>query len=229
MPTRPPQVAICGIFFIMQRVSFIIDGFNLYHSLIQAESELRKSVKWLNINALCSSYLSTIGTVINNKTSLEKIYYFSALATHLNNPQKITRHKNLIRCMEDTGVIVQLGSFKRRDITCRNCNNTFAKHEEKETDVAIAVKILEVCLRDECDVVVIISGDTDIIPAVRTANQITSDKEIMFAFPFRRHNHALKTLCPNSFIISKNQYAKHQFTNPYILNDGTSISKPQSW
>ncbi len=31
------------------RVSFLVDGFNLYHSLVQAESELRASTKWLDL------------------------------------------------------------------------------------------------------------------------------------------------------------------------------------
>jgi hypothetical protein len=54
---------------------------NLYHSTKQAMRDLGESqgAKWLNISAICRSFRSAIG----HGASLEKIYYFSALAKHL--------------------------------------------------------------------------------------------------------------------------------------------------
>jgi hypothetical protein len=45
----------------MNRTVFIIDGFNLYHSTRDASNDLGgQSTKWLDVRALCESYLYTI-------------------------------------------------------------------------------------------------------------------------------------------------------------------------
>ena len=56
----PVGLRSSGFFFdkTMDRVTFIIDGFNLYHSVCDAERDLKgASTKWLDIKSLCSSYL----------------------------------------------------------------------------------------------------------------------------------------------------------------------------
>lgn len=102
-------------------------------------------------------------------------------------------------------------------------------YEEKETDVAIAVKLLEIFVKDVCDTAVLVTGDTDLAPAVRTANQLFSGKKIIFAFPYKRKNQELAKLAPDSFEIKKKQYVKHQFDDPFVLSDGTAIHKPAKW
>ena len=72
---------------------------------------------------------------------------------------------------------VHLGVFKR----------TKKGFEEKETDVAIGVALLEVFHNKSADCVFIISGDTDIMPALRAARRMYSGCRIGFAFPYRRH------------------------------------------
>lgn len=102
-------------------------------------------------------------------------------------------------------------------------------HEEKETDVSIGIKLLEVGFRDLCDIVVVVSGDTDLAPAAKRFESLFPEKQIVFAFPFDRKNKELLKLAPQSFSISKKQYFRHSFPDPYILSDGTKISKPSSW
>ena len=103
------------------------------------------------------------------------------------------------------------------------------KHEEKETDVAMGVKLIEICYQNLCEVVIIVSGDTDLSPAATRCKSLFPEKEICFAFPFDRKNKELLTLSPNSFSISKKQYLRHRFPDPYTLSDGTQINKPASW
>ena len=215
----------------MKRTSFLIDGFNLYHSARAVEKVLRTSTKWLNINSLCSSYLHLISGFIGKKVKLQSIYYFSALASHLeaSHPDVTERHKKFIRCLKDTGIKVKLSQFKAKEIKCPKCGTEFTKHEEKETDVSIAIKLLEIFFKDECDIAVIVSGDTDLAPALKTAISLCNDKIVICAFPYGRKNNELANLAHNSFKINKNQYAAHQFCNPYILADGIKIHKPHSW
>lgn len=46
----------------MNRVTFLVDGFNLYHSVKEAQRDMNGvSTKWLNIRALCQSYIHHFG------------------------------------------------------------------------------------------------------------------------------------------------------------------------
>lgn len=213
----------------MNRIVFLIDGFNVYHSLENASKDLGgKSTKWLDIKSLCSSYLGNIGS----NAILKDIYYFSAYATHLspNNPGVVQRHRNYIKCLEDSGIHCEMNRFKEKIIKCPNCKQPFSRHEEKETDVSISVKIIELFHNDECDTVVIVSGDTDISPAARTAKLLFPAKHVWFLFPYKRSNEDLRKLNPGQNIkIRKESYTKHQFPNPHKLSDGTTISKPATW
>ena len=217
----------------MKTVSFIVDGFNLYHSAKKAAWVLRIPTKWLDIKALCSSFIQIISEVVDEKAALKNIYYFSALANHLedSHPGITNRHKAFLRCLADTGVIVELSRFKKKTIKCPHpqCGRTFVKHEEKETDVSIALKLIEIFLANKCDVAVLVTGDTDLAPAVRTAHRLFPSKTILFAFPPYRKNSELAQLAPGSFGFKTKQYVKHQFPDPYTTKDGRTINKPSAW
>jgi uncharacterized LabA/DUF88 family protein len=209
----------------MNKTAFIIDGFNLYHSVSEASEDIGVTTKWLNIHSLCTSYLS----LISKDARLEKIYYFSAFAEHLAYTGAVERHRTYIKCLEATGINVELSRFKEKTIHCPLCSGIFVRHEEKETDVAIASKMLELLFTDCCDSVILVTGDTDLAPAVKMAKQRFPNKIIRFAFPYGRKNSLLKTLAPESFKINGKNYIKHQFPDPFVLPDGTLINKPSTW
>lgn len=211
----------------MNRTAFLIDGFNLYHSAIEAARPTGgHGTKWLNVRALCESYLHLAG----GQAVLAAIYYFSALATHLeaSDPGVTRRHRAFLDCLRSTGVTIELSRFKQKTVRCSRCGNTILRHEEKETDVAIAARLLETYQSDECDTAIILSGDTDLAPAVRTVQRLFPDKTTGFAFPFGRKNKELAQLVPLSFQISRKQYLNHQFP-PAVTIAGRTIKKPQAW
>jgi uncharacterized LabA/DUF88 family protein len=214
----------------MNRTTFLIDGFNLYHSVKTASHDLGlngSGTRWLDIHSMCESFLHLIG----NNAQTSEIYYFSALAKHLENrkPDVTARHKTYIRCLEHTGVIVELHRFKKSLTFCQKCNQTFNRREEKETDVAIAARLFEIFCLDKCDTAVLITGDTDIVPAVKTAQSIFPNKEIVFLMPYKRHNKELANLVSKHFDISSRNYTKHQFADPFITKKKKLIHKPSAW
>ena len=120
----------------MKTINFIVDGFNLYHSAKRAAWELKITTKWLNIHELCSSLIHVVSQVLGERTALKNIYYFSALADHLegSHPGITGRHKAFIRCVKDTGIVVELSRFKPKEIKCpyRRCGSAFVKYQEEE-------------------------------------------------------------------------------------------------
>ena len=191
----------------MKKAIYFIDGFNLYHSIISIQNNTGEYLKWLDIKSLCKSYTPTLGKDVE----VVGINYFSALQDYLSvtAPDKIKRHKLYIRCLKSTGVNVILGRFKEKDVYCNSCKKHFKKHEEKETDVSIAVKIIESFCLNECDLAVIVTGDTDLTPVVHVAKKIFPKKEIIFIFPYDRENREIAKLVPNSFSIKRKSYFKH--------------------
>lgn len=212
------------------RTVFVIDGFNLYHSVKEAAKDLGlgdKGTKWLDIRSLCASYLHIVGS----NAQLQNVYYFSALATHLeaSKPDVTARHRTYIEALRSTGVMVELSRFKNKEVRCPHCGKVNTRHEEKETDVAVAAKVLELFVTNECDTVVLVTGDTDVAPAVRSAARLFPAKRVCFAFPYRRKNKELAQLVKTCFHITKEAYARFQFPDPLFLSDGRSIAKPTSW
>ena len=204
----------------------MIDGFNLYHSIIDIH-KLHHGllVKWLNIHSLCCSYLPNI----DKHAYVQKIYYFSAYATHLNDPEVIKRHEDYIECLKSTGIETIMGRFKPKDVTCPLCKRDFVKHEEKETDVAIASKLIEVVANKDCETVILMTGDTDIIPAIKTAKSLNTQVGIISAFPFARKNKEIAQVVHRSFRMSVESYKNHQFDRAVTLSDGTIVNKPPAW
>ena len=210
------------------RVGFLIDGFNLYHSLDEASAVLApRGAKWLDLRAFCTSFLPLLGA----RATLGPIHYFSALAKHIEawKPDVTLRHAAYIRCLEESGVVVELGQFKEKWITCPHCSREITRHEEKETDVAIGVRLVELFCKDRCNAAVLVTADSDLSPAIRTANVMFPKNPIYAVIPYGRGSFDLEALATGHFKAKKERYAKHQFPDPFDCADGTKIAKPPSW
>lgn len=212
----------------MSRVSFLVDGFNLYHSLVQASEDMGGvPVRWLDLRSLFGSCMYLFG----RDALLRDIHYFSALATHRESikPGTSERHGRYIQALAGAGVTVHLGHFKCKTMRCRRCNDRFTRYEEKETDVAISVMLLELLQANACDIAVLVTGDTDIAPAVRAARRLFPGRAVWCAFPYRRKNKELAQLVSGSFLLRKDHYAAHQLPDSVALPHGRMIKKPEAW
>jgi len=232
------------------RVCFLVDGFNLYHSLCDLERDIGNgqiqapegSLKWLNIDSLCASYMGAIDPAVRGRT----VFYFSALAHHCEkrSPGVVARHERFITALQTTGVVPILGSFKEKDIHCsrfahgiahcafsdEDCDGTFKRHEEKQTDVALACKLVELATTEsECSTAVIVGGDTDLVPAIETARRLRPGMQVVVAFPYKRHSNQLRKAADRVITVRPDQYAKHQFPRVVETARGTQIEKPEAW
>ncbi len=223
--------AIKRFFYITKKGIVLVDGFNLYHSITDLEHKEEIKAKWLDINSLCNSYLYILAELLGNKTEIKEIYFFTAFPYHrlLKDPDIIKRQKKYLRCLEDTGIQIIYGRFKSKRSFCPKCKKGTKKPEEKETDVAISIKLFELLHNNKGDIFLIITGDTDISPAIKTCQSLFPLKTIIFAFPYNRKNNELAKLAPGSFTIGSKQYSSHLFNDPNTLSNGIEISKPDTW
>ncbi len=155
----------------MRKVACYVDGFNLYHAIHDLG---RPHLKWLNLRSLAESLLYP-------NERLVAVKYFSAYATW--RPDAYRRHRAYIRALRHAGVEINLAHFKHKDRKCYRCNHQWTDHEEKETDVRIALRMMEDAMDGLFDRAILISGDSDLVPVVETVLRRWPDKRILVAVP----------------------------------------------
>ena len=113
--------------------------------------------------------------------SVLAVNYFSAYADWM--PVQKRRHEAYVMALEAVGVTAVMGQFKRKDRGCRACGTRWVGHEEKETDVNIAIWLLNEAYRNTYDTAYIVSRDSDMVPAIRMVRSIFPEKRIIAVAP----------------------------------------------
>jgi uncharacterized LabA/DUF88 family protein len=151
----------------------------IYHSIKRlSDKDIKfKDCKWLNLQALCSRYIDP------KNEELTSIKYFTALSwkSAARIKQQICINALLYQC--GTNIDIIYGKFKQKQKWCSLCKQNFISHEEKLTDVNIAIYMFENALKNNFDEAVIISADSDLIPAINRVKAIFPDKTISLLPP----------------------------------------------
>ena len=183
---RKPRVPARGFFFSedpmkQERVVCFIDGFNLYHAIHRLK---QPHLKWVNLWSLASVFLKPISQ------DLSAVYYFSAYADWL--PQAKQRHLRYVKAIASEGVTPVLGKFKEKDRKCSKCGYQWVAHEEKETDVNIALALLNLAYQNKYDRAFLITNDSDLAPAIHMVRAYFPQKQITTIVPPQcRHSNEL--------------------------------------
>lgn len=154
----------------VSRVRVYIDGFNLYHAIACLTNQ---RLKWLNFWKLSESFL-------RHREVLDEVNLFTAVLTW--NRDKQQRHVNFLAACRAVGVKVHEANFKRSYKTCAAYGRECKFFEEKQTDVAIAVKLVSDALSDSFDRAVLITADSDQIPAAKFITSLP-DRKLSLLFP----------------------------------------------
>jgi hypothetical protein len=166
----------------MKRAICYVDGLNLYHSI----SELKKpQLKWLDLWTLAQSFLST-------EDELQGVVYFTAVADW--NPGKARRHRTYIAALPERHVEVVLSRFQRVVKSCKTQVRSCPFQEEKETDVALASRVLVDALTGLVEKQIVITADTDHVPMLRHVRAVAPTTELVLAIPPGRLSRA-RALC----------------------------------
>jgi len=209
---------------LMARVAAYIDGFNMYHAL-QGDTTGRQLGKYVKYKWL--DYPALVKCFIGGQDTLEKVYLFTTLATW--DQDKVKRHNLYLRVLRQRGVEVVLGRFKRRTRRCTECGRVYRTFEEKLTDVNIAVYLFRGALRDEYDTALVMSGDTDSLPAIRMVKELFPNKEVGVVLPIERRSEDLKQA--SDFYIHMKEYHLARCQLPDEIDDPLlgKIVRPATW
>ena len=175
----------------MKNILVLIDGFNFYHKLKTYQSMNNVCVKWLNYKELIKSYFKDY-----DDYNFE-YYYFSAYAD-FRGDDVVERHKTYVKALKSENIKVILGKFKEKfGKKCRVCNTPITKedlkrHEEKNTDVNIAITLIEKAIKKEYDKCFILSADSDFNSAITRAKELYPEGIITIVPPPIPNNNTRK-------------------------------------
>lgn len=198
-------------------VAAYVDGFNLYNGMHDARG--RRGL-WLDLESLLGSFLSA-----NQK--LVAVHYFTALVKGSGQE----RQQTYLDALQAHGGVTRthVGRFQRKSIKCRKCQQSFESHEEKESDVSFGVQMVEDAAQGVCQQALIVSGDSDMMPAIRSVRRISPGTRIVAVFPPRRSSYDLQQSADATLHIWDKVPERHQLPNTVSFPTGTTVTRPSYW
>lgn len=219
------------------RAIVYVDGFNLYNGLAKP-----LDCKWVNLQVLFERILSQNEVVAVN--------FFTSLVV---GPTASNQSIYLKALRASPKVDIHMGRFQVRPVKCgvHACPavgpREFGRPVEKRTDVAIASRMIEDAVEDHCDQIVLVSGDSDFVPAIETIRRLKPQISIVGYIPTLGSDHArlvaeidgrktsnvpyateLRNACHRHNDLPVVAFLRSQLPNPLVI-DGEELRMPASW
>ena len=166
----------------MATITAYIDGFNLYYGL---RARYGRRHHWLDVVEFVRQ--------VRPGDQVEVVRYFTAIVK--GQPDAAERQQSYLDALDAHNgalVDVRVGRFKdaspkpcgrcRRPYEC-GCPRVIQKWEEKETDVALGAMMVADAALGRGDLTLMISADTDLIPALQAVRLVDPNRRILVAFP----------------------------------------------
>jgi uncharacterized LabA/DUF88 family protein len=119
--------------------------------------------------------------------------------------------------------------IRKKTKKCPLCKKTSKTFEEKETDVNIAIQLLEQALRDTYDTAIILSGDSDLLPALRATKRNFPAKYFGIVIPPGRQAELLKKEADFHRKIKYKHLDSCRLPDSISLGGGNTLECPMKW
>lgn len=201
-----------------QRVIAYIDGFNLYFGI---RTMRWSQYYWLDIP-------KAVNRLMGPRRRLLATKYFTARIT--DDPGKAKRQTDYLEALHaQPGVQLFFGVYQTHARTCRECGAVSAYHNEKMTDVNIAVEMMSDAHRDLFDVAVLVSADSDLAPVIAAVRTLFPSKIVQAMFPPARGSVRLEALAHEKRRIRQGILAESQLAETVVGLNGTELRRPREW
>jgi len=205
----------------LERVIVYIDGFNLYYGL---RSKGWRRYYWLDCERLARNLLKP-----NQRLGLVR-YFTARISGSSGDPQKPKRQSVFLEALATLpNLTISYGHYLTKRQRCSSCANTWEIHEEKMTDVNIAVALLEDALDDRFDTAILVSGDSDLTAPVEAIRRRYPKKRVVVAFPPDRHSAQLARAASATVTIGRTILKDSQLPDRVQKSDGYVLKRPSTW
>ncbi len=226
------------------KTSVFIDGYNLYHDI----NNLKKPhLKWVNISSLAKEFAKPNFVNPDQGFEIIRIKFFTAPPLH-KKPEVQQRYLTYTKALKHFGVEIIEGKFKQKLLTHKDTSGrsfTRISHEEKESDVNIALAILEDAFEKTSDKILVITNDSDISPAIRLALKKNPNLKINVITPplikSKRANYDLVNACGDvnkdkkrqvyfkTRMITEEHLDKNLLPEEIVIDEKTRIAIPEKY
>lgn len=206
-----------------------LDAFNLY----KGQLEKRPENKWVNLESLFDRVLADYDVI--------KIHYFTGRVrgnAFPDDPTAPDRQDALIRAIDTLDrVQTHLSQFSVRQGRARAVIESEPpsvivdvwKVQEKGTDVKLAVQLLVDAVDHAADLLVVVSGDSDLAAAISTATG-RFNQRVAVLYPRESRSKQLESAGIDfSLYLHPSHVAASQFPQTVIARNGRSIRRPAEW
>ena len=208
---------------LTKRSIVYIDGFNFYYGAVKGTP-----YKWLDLQ----KYFE----LLRQDDDIKKIWYFTAKVSG----SQLVRQEAYFNALATLPAIEMVfGLYKMKKLRCkiRECghqgNKSYQVPEEKGTDVNIALQMLDDAYQSACDRIILVSGDSDLVPAVKLIKKRHPEIQVTVYIPATDPKRGAATELRN--VADKNKtlpsalFSKAQFPEILIGASGKPICKPSGW
>lgn len=209
---------------VMAKSIIYVDGFNLYYGVVRGTPH-----KWLDLERLFVR--------LRQSDEVQKIKYFTA---RVREGQKRQRQENYLRALATRPLIEIIeGKFKLKEVACTHPSCTYRGRrifkcpEEKRTDVNIALHLLDDASEGLCDTQVIVSGDSDLVPAVEMVKLRYPTQRVIVYVPARDKVRGaateLRSIADRDRTLPRELVGRSQLPAEVRTSGGTVIRRPEHW
>jgi uncharacterized LabA/DUF88 family protein len=208
---------------LTKRSIVYIDGFNFYYGAVKDTPH-----KWLD--------LQKYFRLLRQDDDIQKIWYFTAKVSG----SQRERQETYFDALTASPLIeIVYGLYKFKSLRCRvkDCghqgNKSYKVPEEKGTDVNIALQMLDDAYQSACDRIILVTGDSDLVPAVKLVKKRHPEIEVTVYIPATDPNRGaaneLRSAADKHKILPSALLAKAQLPQTLKGFSGKTLGKPINW
>ena len=205
-----------------QKVIVYVDGYNFYYGLKNGGQSWRL-VYWLDV-------VSFFERMMLSNQELVKVNYFSARP--VDDPQAYNNQNDFFEANgKNPRFKLHLGRYKKSKLKCQNCGFKNKMYEEKETDVRVATSMLSDVFTNRCDVTVVVSADSDMIPSVEIIKRVAPNHRVLAFVPPNQRSYALINKCDGAVWLEhyKARFIQCMLPDEVMLENGHILHRPDNW
>lgn len=213
------------------RVAVYIDGFSFYYACFSGPTKSPfKGLKWVDFERLARNLFPD--------HDLAAVHYFTAIAPNPpGDPGQADRHANYLDALRAySAVTVHVGKFvkSKREVALVRCpegvaiQQTAFVWQEKKSDVALASTLIVDAVQRNADVLVLVTNDSDFVPAVQVAKQVSACT-VGVVSPDLAVSKELAKVADFAWQFDKGLLPVSQLPDPVVTQTGRVIHKPARW
>jgi uncharacterized LabA/DUF88 family protein len=207
----------------VRRVTFFVDGFNLYYGALKQNPRVR----WLDLAALASAL---------RPEDLVRVRYFTARVQGRGDPRAPLRQKLYLSALATlASVSIHFGQFRTHPTSMPlvrprpggPATVQVLKTEEKGSDVNLATFLLLDGLDHLYDEAVVISDDSDLVAPIAQANRRFGPVHVVS--PRGQRQNSMASAADTWSALPPGVLPACQLPSPLVLPSGRAVERPRSW